>query len=396
MSFFSSFSSKPRELILLADIDSGSVGISLVAYENRAATLLAAERHHLPHPYIHSRERFIADLKRILTKAVVDLRARKLGTPEKIVCVLGSPLAVSHARMAQLSFEKATVLSPAVVRSAIDHAIGEYKEEIAHSFESDDEAPKLVLLEEEPISFSINGYAVEEVSGQKGSSFSAQLFLSVTPDLLYTLLEQFWKTEFPDAEVEFKARPHALFETFVRTSALADAVLVDVGAREVELAVVRSGRITEVGTFPFGRDVVIKALGRELSCTKELVLSTLSVTKANSVSTDERLRCAAAMGKAREELLAQFHSVLAEVSYLYLVPSTVVLFVEEDVREFYASFLEDPSLAQYNLANAPFEMVLPVRVCAEPIFAVPPGMKRDELLFWESTALVHSLLARDS
>ncbi|MES2953520.1 MAG: hypothetical protein V4674_03080 [Patescibacteria group bacterium] len=390
MSFFS-FKKKEPELHLLFDFDSGSIGVGLFRKEGDALSMIFAARYPLPHSYLRPKTRFFAEVKKVFVHALLEAKKHGAVHASTVLCILGSPLSVSHVRRAEAHFSDRALVSEQTQKDMIEGAVLSFKKEVAESFDVDEEVPKFTLLDEEHLAYRANGYSIETLVGQKAQMIALDLLLSVTPAAFNTMLEETVRAEFPRAVLSSKARAFALFQTLSSSTALGDLVIVDVAAHDVELVVVREGRISEIGTFPFGKEVVLRLLGKELGCEKEVVSSTLLATHAGAVSTEERMRCALALGKTREELVAKFHELLGEISELYLVPKQFLLFAPPELRDFYTSFFQDPSFRQFNIENTAFETVLPSTIYPHPFFGVEPSVKPDDLLTWEAGAVVHSL-----
>lgn len=370
------------------DIDSGSVGYFIVrVLPDGTKVPLASGRAFFAASLSLGSERFAAELKKNLTAICHEICSHKGTLALDLSIFFASPFAVSHVRSTVRSFEKATQVTSDLLQETMVRESKLFEDSVRADLAAgmpEEEGGLVSLIEKEPIRYLVNGYETSEPCGTQAVSLQADFFISASGSHLYDFVHEIFESHCGPLALTIHTRAFGLYRSFRSMAGFEDVVLVDASARTTEALIVRGGVPTNVGAFPIGTHDITKLLSKELSVPEEATFSALALSADSAIHPEERIRMAAAIGEVRKKIVGDFSKMLSELSDLYLVPTTVVLFIDERFREFYTGFLADAAFNSYNSENSTFSVIEPARFGSVGEYQHVPSVMRDTLLDWES------------
>ena len=196
-------------------------------------------------------------------KAAVDV-AEKLSRgghyiPEHVYVSLESPWFTGQTRTLYYSKKDPFTFSQNLAHTLIDEDFKKYKDEAESVF-----GEQLQMLDKSVILSKLNGYQADEPYGKKAREVSVLYYASLAPkmfiDGLCEDLERVIR-----GKIRFFSSSAALSGALYMTVEHYKKLLViSVGGEVTELLYLENGILVNTGSFPFGRNLLIRTLGNEL------------------------------------------------------------------------------------------------------------------------------------
>jgi hypothetical protein len=193
--------------------------------------------------------------------------------------------------------------------------------------------------------FKINGYSIKNYLGQKTKSFSASLYISAAPkdicDIVHSRLAKYFslKTE----NIFLNSFPFVSFAVSKNIfPALDDFLLVDITAEMTDIVLIDKKTISEVVSFPSGRNFIVRQIGKKFGVSIEIAESLLRLYVAQKSDDETTAKMRAVLADAENEWAIYFENAFVELSKKATLPSTVCLSTGEDVEDVYSDFLKTP------------------------------------------------------
>ena len=354
-----SFSKPKKELILVVDIGSASVGaaVSIITTDKSSAPLIiASSRTQIPFQERLKFDRFTELMLIALETSVAKVLAVSKARPEKTYCFLASPWYASQVRTSSLSKDKEFKVTADVFESLVNEEIEKFKKNEAAAFA--ELKDKMIFIEKEVMDISLNGYRAENPFSSLARELKVSLFLGVAPKEVMKRIEERIRKNIPYTAIAFHT---FLFPYYNVISSISgdkkDFLLADAGGEITDIALIRDGKINESISFPLGKNFLLR-WGAELSNRQiEEVRSLILLWSNGKLNSAAKERTKEIFAPIRAEWLKVFHKSLEQVSKGVILPSTFFIAADgEVIRWFMESILEE-EYAQYSLSAEKFNVI---------------------------------------
>lgn len=274
MSFSTPFFSRhKKELVIIFDIGSASVGGALVLLgEGSPPSILYTARMEIKISQKQTAERFLLVLKNAL-EAVARLLEREglhsirtthniVAAPARVECFFTSPWYTSSIRTLRLSGEHPLFITEEMVKKMIEKEVGllsherrsEYGE---RGFALAEGVPHLV--EAKIVSSFLNGYSVGQVVGKQAKTFEMTLYASFLPEGVVAIVEGAVHRAFNLKKIWY----HSFAVPFFSVArdlwgAHGSFLLADIGGEMTDVFGARGHSLSGVTSFPFGRNTIVR------------------------------------------------------------------------------------------------------------------------------------------
>lgn len=259
---------KHAEYKVVIDIESGAVGIAIVASVKPAAPQTVwSVREVMP-----LREKVTAreageDLRSVLEEAVracgtSGLRTLAHHDPsariENIAVSITAPWSQTITKTVTIDRDRTFVITEEVLKEAIRNAEAETNE----AFEREAHAKAhFSVLESTMIALSANGYAIKDPIGVRTKTFTVTIAVQIADSALLKTIEDSVGRTFPRAAVRTETFMHFLYASEKAARDPAHACLIDVTGDATEAGLIRDHVLTEVSHTPYG----IHSLARSIA-----------------------------------------------------------------------------------------------------------------------------------
>ena len=354
-----SFSRPKKELVLIIDIGSASVGaaVAVITPDRSSAPLIvASSRVQIPFQE-HLKFDRLADLMLgALGTSINAVFAESKAKPGKTYCFLASPWYASQVRTSSVSKDKEFKITADVFESLVNDEVEKFKKNEAAGF--DGLKGKMLLVEKEVMDVSLNGYHSENPLGSSAREFKLSLFLGVAPEEVTRRIEEKIRKIIPHTAISFHTFLFSFYNVISSVSGnKKDFLLADVGGEVTDIALVHGGKIHESVSFPLGKNFILR-WGAEFSNRQiEEVHSLISLWSGGKLDSRAKARAKEIFSPIRREWLKAFHKSLERISGGIALPGKFFIAADgEVIRWFMESILEE-EYGQYALSAGKFEVI---------------------------------------
>ena len=179
--------------------------------------------------------------------------------PEHVYVSLESPWFTGQTRTIYYSKKDPFIFSENLAHTLIDEDFAQYKKTAEAAF-----GEPLQVIDKSVITTKLNGYAVESAYGKKAREATIAYYASLAPkffiDSLCEDLERVLR-----GKIRFFSSPAALSGALYMTLEHYKKLLViSIGGEVTELLYLENGVLVNTGSFPSGRNFLIRTLGDQL------------------------------------------------------------------------------------------------------------------------------------
>lgn len=198
--------------------------------------------------------------------------------PDHVFASLESPWFTGQTRSVNYSKKEPFVFTQNISNNLIDEDFKRYKSEGESAFGED-----LQVLDKAVISTKLNGYKIAEPFGKKTREVNISYYASLAPkffiDNICDDLEKIvrGKIKFFSSTTSLSA---ALYMTI---SDYKKMLVISIGGEVTEILSLESGILINSGTFPYGRNHLLRTLGEELKHSPLEILSLLNMCSSGRV-----------------------------------------------------------------------------------------------------------------
>ena len=352
------FFSRNKEITLIIDVGSASVGASFVLIPSDSKTqptIIESVRvpikfqEHLRFDY------FVNLMLKAVETSIASLAKISKEKPLGINCFIASPWYASQVRKISLKKDKEFVFSENLFNSLVNEEARSFEKEVINSPHFKERA---YFIEKEVVGVTLNGYRTENPFGAKIKSAELSLFLSVaSEDIIIEIQEKIEKI--------FPHRP-IVFHTFLLPffTAIRDIfgehrefLLIDVGGEVTDIALIKDQNIKESISIPLGRNFVLRKSAHLMKKSVEEVQSLLFLMTEGKLSVSEKEKTEKIFFSIRQEWLKMFHEALLEVALNNFLPSTIFLASDSDVLRWFMESIMNEEYGQYALSAEKFSVI---------------------------------------
>lgn len=339
-----SFWSTTRELALVFDISSGSVGAAFVHKEKNSVPMILAA----------TRVSFRADasgrgpMLTALHAAAVNLFQKVGRRPDKIYCILSAPWAHGEVRTMTLARDKEFTFTEKIGGKLVADEVEAFKNEWKNL---------RVLIDKRITRVALNGYHTRSPHGRRARAVAIDAFLSLAPRELISSIEETIHRTFK-TKIMFTSQMFADF-IFVRDifQAHTDFLVVNIGAAVTEISLVKDDNLVGTGFFPMGADGLVAAAARTLGTSAAPAKSLIAIALAGHLETTEAEKVAGAIGAAEAIWLAAAKQLLLALAPNRRLPHTVFLSDTEGLG-LVGSVFSRAALPEFTTTHGGFDAIM--------------------------------------
>lgn len=357
---------------LIFDIGSASIGAAVVTYKNGVPHMEHCIRRQMPfreHPgeahfTVHLTELLSALAKDVLQEAFVKKTA---GSPSKIVCVLSSPWTTTETTTASFTHKERFTVN----ERTMDNLLLQVKDRKRPPKEDE------VVIEEAVISSLLNGYPTQAPLGKTAQSITVTVLESSMSQNLHERITDALAGVF-GMDIPLIVRSSTLVSFSVARDIFDEArdfLLVDVTSEVTEIAVVRNSTLKDTLSFPYGRNILIRALAEKTGSIPEDAFSRLKLHFKEPQGALIPL-----VQEEESRWKKYFGSACAELAASSPLPYQVILVASPEFEEWFTSLLERVDFGQFTSTNDTFRVTPLIRKDIELGCTVGDGVLRDPFL----------------
>lgn len=335
MSFFS-FQKSTSHSSVVFDIGSGSVGGAVFKKENSAQHAVAHIEYtkHVPLPLkerIHTKtliDNTVNSIKEI-SQEIFSLKRRV----DSVDVVLSSPWYASYTK--SLVFEKKEAFT--ISQSFLDEIIEKELKEMTKGADKE-----MKLIEKRISNVKINGYSTSSPFGKKTNKIELSLYVSLAPISFLEKIELAIHQSLAVKTILFHSFPLSAFSVirniFQNDS---DFVFIDVAGEVTDVLAVKNGSIVGTASFPLGKNHLVRKVADHFKVDSEIALSFVKIFSDGNAADDVKQKVGTLSAAIKEEWLAYFGQITADMYGAESFPGKVFITSDEDVRELVEDYTDN-------------------------------------------------------
>jgi hypothetical protein len=337
----------PLPYILILDIGSGSVGVSiaevdrgekkpLIIYTYRALLRVAKKK---------SQDEFIRILKEALLEATLDFSSNGMkrlaehdssGHIDTIHVVYASPWSELVARHIHVEKDEPMRVTDDLIQTIVQEA--EKQAASATHEMAIFETSGLSVIKKDVVDAKLNGYPVHEFTGQKCVSIEVTLLAELVPQIVRDAMSESEKNLIAHAHVIEHTSAKILAHGSQKMYADAEDILtIEITGEATECAVMKHGVVYENFFTLFGTHTFERELASSLGTIPDEARSHLKDYASNTSHEEVEGAVQTIRTTYKEELKTLLHSIESK----YALPQRVLMLVDPLYREMYSTLVEE-------------------------------------------------------
>ncbi|MBX4215596.1 hypothetical protein KW797_01460 [Candidatus Parcubacteria bacterium] len=348
------FFGEKKDIVLIIDVGSASVGAALVLLKGSDAPLVLRSVRTPVQFQAHLRfDRLLKLTLKALEESVGAVLDRSFGKPSKAFCFLAAPWYGSEVRTVKFGDGESEFTFD---EKLMDHMVSEELSRFAGKEMERYERLQghIYLIENKVIDVRLNGYRTDNPMGVRAKEAELSLLLCLAPDQAVTEFIETIRRIIHGVPIVF----HSFLLPFFAVlrdlyHGTEDALLIDIGGEVTEVSLMRGGLLLGTVSFPLGKNFVLRRTAAILKKEPEEIRSLLKLLFEGKIDAAERKALEPGIVPVRKEWLAAFNEALDELNTL-LVPDTVLLFADGDIVKWFIDAVEKEEYGQYALSAGKF------------------------------------------
>lgn len=328
--------------VVLFDITSGSVGASLVRFDDKVQPeIIEVVRKQFSYKEEEYTKPHLTAMLETLENVATTLHTRTHTAPSAVYCFLSAPWYNGSSTSIKQRADVPFAIEKKTVSKMLSEKIKDFKVHAKHKYFGGDEVS---ILEKKTIQIKLNGFPVDKVKKGKVKELDVSFYLSASPKNLLSNIE---------SRINQVYHRNVCFASYLFTSYIVsrdifgednDYLLVDISGNMSEVSLVRDDILLETHTFPFGTHTFIKKISKELNTEVEHARSLFSMYKHQVLEEKTQEKVKRAVASVMGQWIKSVRNVLVEISDNNIVPRTVMMASNSDNASLYKHLINDEQL----------------------------------------------------
>ncbi len=353
MSFFSLFTTHHEELSLILDIGSGSVGASVVFFnEPHRPKILYTVRKDISISEKAEPKKILdgmmIQLKNVLLdiseihKNINTIPILKSGRIRKVHCLLSSPWYVSMTKTLKLENAESITFSKKLVDDILKKEEIDFEKSIfSNSSNLNSPEKKSFILERKIIQAKLNGYETTDPYSQKARIVEVSIFIAIALQTVVSDIENAVHRIIGLRKTNFNSFPFATYSA-VRDIFSDDKnfAFMDVSSEVTDLTIVKNGAIIEAVSFPVGKNTLVRDVMEALGVPAEIAVSYLKMHSEKVAGGNLRGAIDMVINGTEKKWENAFSTALTELSHGLSGISKIFVTIDSDVAPIFEKFIK--------------------------------------------------------
>lgn len=334
---------KKEQTVAIFDIGSGSVGGAIVRIpllENKIPTIIKSVRNEIKTETNLDFDVFMKNMLSALNLTADALYHLKVGSPDKIVCVLASPWYLSETRVVKMEKEKSFTFTKRLADDLIQKEISGFRDNYKNKYGSLDSIPE--MIEQQTMSVSLNGYAIEDPLGRKCKLLEMDMVISLAPKLFLDKIRQTLSKTYHHKNISFSSFTVATYLAVRDKYVTPDSyLLLDISGEITDVGIVTKGVLKSVLSFPFGKKTFFKYMCTKLEIELRDAKELFKLYSEDDLSVPFKKKVEPLFKSIENSWGEAFSKCLSTLPRILILPSTIFLTADNDIKNWFVNVLQD-------------------------------------------------------
>lgn len=318
-----------KEVTLLVDIGSASVGAALVSMGGDAPFVLASVREEISFQEVLSSQQFLYSMKQALSAALKKLEEGNRGVVVRdTFCTLSSPWFVLKTRKLNISRAEEFEVSEETLDGFIQEDVERLKEELKDVLPPHD----VRVIEKKIIQMKLNGYEIKNPYKQRTNRMEMMVTVGISSLRVVQGIEHVMKKFFHTKEIHLGVFPVAAF------SAVRDIFpteknffFVDIAGEATDVSRVANDLLLGTIAFPYGKNFFIREISARLRTVHTEAASLFNMFLRGELDQERQAKIAPVIEMIETKWLARFEKTIATLSNKEAVPAKVFFTSDQEM-----------------------------------------------------------------
>lgn len=366
---------KKQKNSLIIAIGSASVGGALVSdREDGKANIIGTSRREMIFQEELNFKRFTASMLSALEKVLEDIEKLKKGAVKDVFCTLSSPWYIAETKKIHIEKKKKFTLRTNDIKEIAENAVLDFKKSnLIHE--------DIKEIEANVLQVKLNGYEVETTEGKETLRADVILYVSASPKKVLDAVTNKVRERFNYKNISFRSFTTAFFNATRDTFTNHDNfLLLDVTGEVTDIAVISSGVVSDVISFPVGKNTIVRNIASITGHPPEEALSLLRAYIDGKMKSTPEKKIESAISASKNKWSEGLSKALDVASNKHVFPRVIFIVSDSDVLGWFSSLLRVIAIEKTRLKLDEITITEVTPKILEPFTIFEGGAKRDSFL----------------
>ncbi len=319
--------------LVIFDIGNGSVGAASITFPmGEIPQVDYVKRLLLPIKERVQTKTLVANTLSSLREISASLLKEKRHSHDAAI-FFASPWHILHTKV--ISIDKKETFT--VTRSLIEEIVEREVKEIQKQNKDQ------VLIDKGVIHIKINGYSTNSPYGKTANRLEVSLYTCFVLNEFLNQVAITIEKNFSVRHLSYHSFPITAFSVIQRIFQDDHSfIFIDITSEITDIVVVVGGSIIDTGSFPVGKNILIRKVADYFKITPDLALSFVKLFGEGKAASDLATTIGNLSGAVREEWQAYFYEIVKEICGALPIPRKVFVTADDDVSEIFLSYIKEP------------------------------------------------------
>ena len=342
------FTQKKEKTIDIFDIGSGSVGgatVSVPVDDKKFPTIIKSVRSEINFKENHDFNSLMKEITKALEISSNSLFHKKGGSPEKIVCVLTSPLYISETRIIKMKNANSFIFTQKLADRLIEKEISNFTELNKDKYNNIKSTPE--IIERHVVSVLLDNHIENNPLNKQCKSFEISVVISLAPKLCLDRIKEVLSKTFYNQNITFSSFTFdsylAVRDRYIQPNSY---LLVDIAGEVTDIGVVTDGILKSFLSFPFGRKNFLKYICNELRIELRDAKELLRLYNDGNLSVSFNNKLVPVLELINDSWGKAFDQCLSTLPSSFIIPNIVFLTTDDDIKDWFINTLNNKKYLQ--------------------------------------------------
>lgn len=348
MALFQHSQKSGQRFVVIFDIGSASIGGAFVGLTpGKAPEIIFTTRRDIPFQAKLNFERFLVSMIKTLEELFVLMQKAGGGVKiDQAYAILASPWYASQTRLIRYSQETPFLITEDGLGKIIEGEIALFRDSKLFARSKGGDTPP-EIMETKNIQMKLNGYEIKDPFGKKASELEIALYISMIPQSIRVSISEsiakFWHPK----TVHFSSFSFTAFDTirdiFPDESSF---LFMDISGEVTDISLAKDNVLLQSISFPAGKNMLIRALVKQMKTTPALAMSELELYSAHRSTPDHVRVIEEVFGETTKEWQASFRDALEQFAKEFPIPRAIFYTADDNIAEWFERAIRETHFKQ--------------------------------------------------
>ncbi|MEI6479952.1 MAG: hypothetical protein WCO12_00300 [bacterium] len=347
-----------KNIELVCDVGSGSVGISLVDTTCTPPKILFCERIYFTTPRLNATSEISVvsnELKEALVLALQHAISQGI-KPSHVSCFYSSPWFISQVQVLKLSHSSPSVFSEEVFEKLVTEGENNFMSSKDASNHTSLEDVK--IIERRVTQVKLNGYQTHNPFGKKSTTAEVSIFVSALSKKSIETIEESINHVFAGLKIEhhtFVLASGAILRNLFHSN---DSFFVfDISDEVTDISLIDNNALFDTMSFPIGTRSIISRIESDCKLDYSLAQSALSMYLKNETHEEQNTLIDSSVDSIRKDWFTQLERSFGGLVKNVAMPPVIYFITDENMIPFFETLFEKNKSYSQTMSEYKFQII---------------------------------------